>query len=78
MAEMRKMTKMQFRGPLVYILIAAVNLLVQTTAAQDASLEVSLRSLTAAHHGKVALYAEDLQPAGPSRLMRIRRCRLRR
>jgi len=60
MAEKRKMTKMQFRGSLVFTLIAAVSLLAQTTAAQDASLEVSLRSLTAAHHGKVALYAEDL------------------
>lgn len=60
MAEMREMTKRPFWVSLLFILIGAFCLYAQSTAQPDAALEARLRSLAAAHHGNVALYAEDL------------------
>jgi len=54
------MTKKRFSVSLVFTLIAAASLHAQSNAEKDAALEAGLRSLAAAHRGKVALYAEDL------------------
>ncbi len=58
--ESVKMTKMQFCGSLVFSLIGAAGLHAQLVVGQGVALEARLRSLTAAHHGKIVLYAEDL------------------
>ncbi len=60
MAEMRKMTKRQFWVSLLFTLIASPGLYAQSTPEPDAALAARLRSVTSAHHGNVALYAEDL------------------
>ena len=60
LTDMGRMTKRGFSLSLVLTLIATGSLQAQSAGGQDAVLEARLRSTAAAHHGKLALYAEDL------------------
>jgi beta-lactamase class A len=54
------MPKREIWLSLLLIGVSAAGLAAQSTGGEDTALEARLRVIAAAHHGKVALYAEDL------------------